>query len=95
VSDHMEVLYDLDHEAQELAGSLGIKMVRAGTAGMHPAFIRMLRQLICERLSESQPKLAVGFYGSNHDVCLADCCPAPSRADRPRASEVPAALQQS
>jgi protoporphyrin/coproporphyrin ferrochelatase len=94
VSDHMEVLYDLDHEAQELAGSLGIKMVRAGTAGTHPAFIRMLRQLICERISENQPKLAVGFYGPNHDVCLADCCPAPSRADRPRASEVPAALQQ-
>jgi protoporphyrin/coproporphyrin ferrochelatase len=95
VSDHMEVLYDLDHEAQELAASLGMKMVRAGTAGTHPAFIRMLRQLICERLSENQAKLAVGFYGPNHDVCPGDCCPAPSRADKPRALEVPAALQRS
>jgi len=94
VSDHMEILYDLDHEAHELANSLGMKMVRAGTAGTHPAFIRMLRQLICERISESQPKLSVGFYGPNHDVCPADCCPAPLRADRPRASEAPAALQQ-
>jgi protoporphyrin/coproporphyrin ferrochelatase len=95
VSDHMEILYDLDHEARELASSLGMKMVRAGTAGTHPAFIRMLRQLIGERISGSQPKLAVGFYGPNHDVCPADCCPAPLRADRPRASEVPTALQQS
>ncbi len=95
VSDHMEVLYDLDHEAQELAGSLGLKMVRAGTAGTHPAFVRMLRQLIGERISERQPKLAVGFYSPNHDVCPGDCCPAPSRADTPRASEVPAVLQQS
>ncbi len=95
VSDHMEILYDLDHEAQELATSLELKMVRAGTAGTHPAFIRMLRQLIGERLSENPTKLAVGFYGPNHDVCPADCCPAPSRADKPPALEVPAALQQS
>jgi ferrochelatase len=95
VSDHMEVLYDLDHEAHQLASSLGMKMVRSGTAGTHPAFIRMLRQLICERISENQPKLAVGFYGPNHDVCPGDCCPAPSRADRSRASEVPTVLQQS
>jgi ferrochelatase len=95
VSDHMEVLYDLDHEAHELASSLGMKMVRSGTAGTHPAFIRMLRQLICERISENQPKLAVGFYGPNHDVCPGDCCPAPSRADRPRASEVLTVLQRS
>jgi protoporphyrin/coproporphyrin ferrochelatase len=95
VSDHMEVLYDLDHEARELAGSLGMKMVRAGTAGTHPAFVRMLRQLISERIAPSQPKLAVGFYGPNHDVCPADCCPAPPRGDRPRVSEVLTVLQQS
>ncbi len=95
VSDHMEVLYDLDHEAHELADSLGMKMVRAGTAGTHPAFIRMLRQLIGERISGSQPKLAVGFYGPNHDVCPADCCPAPLRADRPHASEALTVLQRS
>jgi ferrochelatase len=94
VSDHMEVLYDLYHEARELAGSLGMKMVRAGTVGTHPAFVRMLRQLISERIAPSQPKLAVGFYGPNHDVCPADCCPAPPRADTPPASEALTVLQQ-
>lgn len=84
VSDHLEVLYDLDHEAQALAQELGMHMVRVGTAGTHPAFIRMLRQLIEERLSEA-PKLAVGDYGPNHDVCPVNCCPPPLRAGRPPA----------
>ncbi|HMF77972.1 MAG TPA: ferrochelatase [Bryobacteraceae bacterium] len=94
ISDHLEVLYDLDHEAQALARELDIKMVRAGTAGTHPAFIRMLRQLIQERLSGPEPqaaRLATGCYGPNHDVCPANCCPAPSRAGKPPASEAPAA----
>ena len=50
ISDHLEVLYDLDHRSAELAQELGMKMVRAGTAGTHPAFLGMLRQLIAERL---------------------------------------------
>ncbi len=79
VSDHMEILYDLDTEAQELAAELGIKMVRAATVGTHPAFVRMVRQLIAERLSLNEPKLAVGSFGPNHDVCPVDCCPAPQR----------------
>jgi ferrochelatase len=94
ISDHLEVLYDLDHEAQALAQELGMKMVRAATAGTHPAFVRMLRQLIQERLSEA-PKLAIGNYCPNHDVCPANCCPAPSRAGRPPASEAPAASRRS
>jgi ferrochelatase len=94
ISDHLEVLYDLDHEAQALAQELGMKMVRAATAGTHPAFVRMLRQLIQERLSEA-PKVAIGNYCPNHDVCPANCCPAPSRAGRPPASEAPAALRRS
>jgi len=90
VSDHLEVLYDLDYEAQRLANDLGMKMVRAGTAGTHPLFIKMLRQLIAERLFPDRPKLAMGLYGPNHDVCPADCCPAPPRAGRPPASEAQA-----
>ena len=46
ISDHMEVLYDLDTEAQDLCKELGMKMVRAATVGTHPAFIGMVRQLI-------------------------------------------------
>ena len=39
VSDHLEVLYDLDIEAAELGEELGVNVVRAGTAGTHPAFV--------------------------------------------------------
>jgi ferrochelatase len=93
VSDHLEVMYDLDTEAQELAAELGMQMVRVGTAGTHPAFIRMLRQIIAERLSAEEPKLAIGLFGPNHDVCPVGCCPAPQRAGRPLASAAPSALQ--
>jgi len=46
ISDHMEVLFDLDTEAAELCGELGMKMVRAATVGTHPDFIRLIRELI-------------------------------------------------
>lgn len=95
LSDHLEVLYDLDTEAQDLAAKLGLRMVRAATVGSHPAFIRMLRQLIAERLSPNEAKLAVGQFGPNHDICPLDCCPAPLRAGRPPASEVPAVSRPS
>ncbi len=94
VSDHLEVLYDLDIEAARLANQLGIKMVRAATAGTHPAFVRMIRQLIEERILRNEPKLALGSFGPNHDVCPADCCPAPQRADRPPVSATPSVLQR-
>lgn len=80
LSDHMEVLYDLDIDAQARAEELGIRMVRAATVGTHPAFIRMIRQLIAERVLPNEPKLAVGSFGPNQDVCPVDCCPPPQRA---------------
>jgi ferrochelatase len=89
VSDHLEVLYDLDTEAQDLAARLGMKMVRAGTVGTHPVFIGMLRQLIAERLFPNEPKLAIGQFPANHDVCPLNCCPAPQRAGRPPVSAAP------
>ena len=46
ISDHMEVLYDLDTEAADLCHELGMKMVRAGTVGVHPRFVRMIRDLL-------------------------------------------------
>jgi ferrochelatase len=95
ISDHLEVLYDLDTEAQALAGELGMRMVRAETVGTHPVFVGMLRQLIAERLSPSEEKLAIGHFGPSHDVCPLDCCPAPQRAGRPPASEVPGVLRPS
>jgi ferrochelatase len=95
ISDHLEVLYDLDVEAQALAGELGMRMVRAATVGTHSVFIRMLRQLIAERLSPPEERLAIGQFGPNHDVCPLDCCPAPQRAGRPPVSEALSASRPS
>lgn len=78
VSDHMEVLFDLDTEAKELCEKLGVNFVRAATIGTHPRAIRMIRELLEERIAtergESPDRPAVGQYPANHDVCPADCC---------------------
>jgi protoporphyrin/coproporphyrin ferrochelatase len=74
ISDHMEVLYDLDTEARQLCERMGVNMVRAATVGIHPRFVRMIRELIEERLSDSPRRLALGTLGPNHDVCPEDCC---------------------
>jgi protoporphyrin/coproporphyrin ferrochelatase len=69
LSDHMEVVYDLDTEAAALCRELGVKLTRAATVGVHPAFVAMLREMIAER--------AAG-HPSNDD-CRPDCCPPPVR----------------
>jgi ferrochelatase len=69
----MEIVYDLDFEAQNLAQELGIKMVRAATAGTHPSFIKMIRELVLERIQNGPPRF-LGSRGPVHDVCPADCC---------------------
>ncbi|MEX0714385.1 MAG: ferrochelatase [Pirellulales bacterium] len=80
LSDHIEVLYDLDVEAAGLCRSLGLNMLRAGTAGTHPAFVQMIRELVLERMGHADRR-ALGTCGPSHDVCPADCCP--SGATRP------------
>jgi ferrochelatase len=74
VSDHMEVLFDLDVEARETAEEVGVGLVRAKTAGTHPAFVSMIRELIQERLDASVPRRALGRFGPSHDVCRPGCC---------------------
>ena len=78
ISDHMEVLYDLDTEASELCEQLGLHMVRAATVGNHPAFVSMIRELVRERMGELPPRW-LGNLGPSHNVCEPDCCPAPAR----------------
>jgi ferrochelatase len=78
ISDHMEVLYDLDIEAQQLCASLGLPMARAKTVGLHPRFVGMIRELILERTAGAERK-ALGSLGPRQDECAADCCPAPQR----------------
>ena len=74
ISDHVEVLWDLDTEARKKAGEMGMNFVRVPTVGTHPAFIRMIRDLIVERMTENPERAAIGHFGPNHDVCPVDCC---------------------
>ncbi len=79
ISDHMEVKYDLDTQAAETAAGLGLEMVRAGTVGVHPDFIRMIRELILERISRSAPRRSLGRMPPAPDFCQPGCCPHPHR----------------
>ncbi len=81
VSDHMEILFDLDTEAKELCRELEINMVLAKTVGIHPRFISMIRELIHERITGSPERPALGKYGPGPDVCAPNCC-MPRRATR-------------
>ncbi|MFL6211496.1 MAG: ferrochelatase [Pyrinomonadaceae bacterium] len=74
ISDHMEVRYDLDTEAQAAARELGLNMIRTATVGTHPAFIKMIRELILERVDPQTERRALGQRGPSHDVCPTDCC---------------------
>ena len=74
ISDHMEVVYDLDTEARERADAIGLNVVRAATVGTHPAFVRMIRDLVIERSTAGAERIAVGRFPAGHDVCAADCC---------------------
>jgi len=69
LSDHMEVVYDLDTEAAELCRELGVNLSRAATVGVHPAFVSTIREMIAERM-EGRPE---------SDVCRPDCCAPPAR----------------
>jgi ferrochelatase len=86
ISDHMEVLYDLDEEARQLCDSLSLPMVRAKTVGVHPKFIAMIRELILERIDPNTERRAVGSLGPRVDVCAENCCPAPQRPPAARPS---------
>jgi ferrochelatase len=79
VSDHMEVVYDLDTEAAQTASEVGLAFVRSATVGTDPRFVAMIRELVLERMGEV-PARALGDAGPAHDVCPAGCCRLPARA---------------
>ncbi|HEV2687508.1 MAG TPA: ferrochelatase [Bryobacteraceae bacterium] len=94
ISDHMEVLFDLDTEARAISEERRLLMVRAATVGVHPQFLAMIRELIRERMGLCEAR-AIGKFGPNHNVCPANCCPAPPR--RPssaRSDSSPRAIAQ-
>ncbi len=64
-----------------------MRLVRAATAGTHPAFVRMIRQLVDERLDPAEPRLALSEFGPAGDVCPSGHCPPPPRPVRPLVAE--------
>jgi ferrochelatase len=86
VSDHMEVVYDLDTEALATAAELGLPAMRAATAGVDPRFVATVRDLLLERAAvergEDVVRAAVGRWPACWDRCPVGCCPNP-RAERP------------
>ncbi|MFI8519167.1 ferrochelatase [Streptomyces sp. NPDC085481] len=88
VSDHMEVLYDLDTEATAKAAELGLPVRRSATVGADPRFAAAVRELVLERAAnergERAERCALGALGPSHDLCPIGCCPA--RAERPAAA---------
>jgi ferrochelatase len=74
ISDHLEVLFDLDEEGAEHAAGLGMTYVRAGTVGTHPRFVAMIRELIEERTMENPICLALGSRTPDDDNCREHCC---------------------
>ena len=87
VSDHMEVIYDLDHEARDLCDELGIRLHRVKTPGAHPIFVEMIRQLILERTGTDSARPSVGSRGALPDECINNCCP--SGMSRPASAAAP------
>lgn len=83
LSDHMEVLYDLDTEAADLCEELGIHLSRASTAGTHPKFVSMIRELVLERQTGAAPR-CLGERGPWPNQCPTDCCPTPRRPVMPQ-----------
>jgi ferrochelatase len=86
ISDHMEVLYDLDVEARQLCDSLRLPMVRAKTVGVHPKFVAMIGELIVERMNPGSERRALGLLGARPDTCPEGCCARPRSAVPSRTS---------
>jgi len=78
VSDHMEVVHDLDVEAAQTAASLGLPFARAKAPGPTARFAAMVRELVAERVSGAQAlalgDLGLGAFADGADGCPADCC---------------------
>ena len=97
VSDHMEVVYDLDTEAAATAAELGLHFARAATAGVHPSFVRVARDLLTERAAvvrgEERDRACAGRSGATWDLCARECCPNLGGA-QPSVSQQPVELQE-
>ena len=82
ISDHMEVVHDLDTEAAQTAERVGLAFARAATVGTDPRFVAGLRELVEEHLDGTEPR-ALGVRGPNWSLCPADCCLTPRSEPAP------------
>jgi ferrochelatase len=82
VSDHLEVVWDLDTEAAATARRLGLRYERAATPGTDPRFVSMVRDLIAERLDPAAPRARLGALPV-WDACPTGCCTARSQPPAP------------
>jgi protoporphyrin/coproporphyrin ferrochelatase len=73
ISDHLEVIYDLDVEAAGTAERLGLPLARAATPGPDPRFASMITELVAERQDGAPPR-ALGDLGPVLDTCGPGCC---------------------
>lgn len=78
VSDHIEVVWDLDHEAKSIADEENIRFIRVATPGRSREFVSGLVDLVQERLTKSERK-ALSPLGPWADSCPLGCCPNPRR----------------
>jgi ferrochelatase len=87
VSDHMEVIFDLDTEAAATAAELGLACERAATAGVQPAFVAGLVDLVLERAAaargENPDRPVAGPGVAGWYECPPGCCPNLRDPDRP------------
>ncbi|MDH6532478.1 ferrochelatase [Aurantimicrobium minutum] len=74
VSDHVEVIWDLDNEAAETASDLGLRFKRVATPGDHDIFVEGIAELINERIANAKPQ-ALSSLGPWADRCAVGCCP--------------------
>ncbi len=75
VSDHMEVVYDIDTEAVETARRLGLRLIRVPTVGVDPVFVSGLVDLVVERAAEARGEAVQRGPGVMPSVCASGCCP--------------------
>ncbi|WP_052510822.1 ferrochelatase [Crystallibacter crystallopoietes] len=84
VSDHMEVVWDLDTEALQTCAALGLAAKRVPTPGVHAKFVEGLVDMVCERTVENNiaERPATTSLGPWMDVCMPNCC-ANRRGEKP------------
>ncbi|MGQ0841739.1 ferrochelatase [Actinokineospora sp.] len=84
VSDHLEVVWDLDTEAAAKAAELGMAFARAGTPGADPRFAELVVDLVREHLTGAEPRklsdFPVGGCTLNGAPCAVSCCEPPRRS---------------